>query len=110
MTNKINILGTIYTIEKHNPDDDPKLYNAAGYCETYSKKIIVGNVKDDPQNLENINEYLDKVLRHEIVHAFFFESGLATNSHYATNEELVDWIALQGPKIYEVWQKAEAIK
>ena len=35
-----------------------------------------------------------KVIRHELVHAFLFESGLSVNS-WADNEEIVDWIAIQ---------------
>lgn len=42
-------------------------------------------------------------MRHEIVHAYLYESGLAENSlsvaNWATNEEMVDWIARQFPKI-----------
>lgn len=42
-------------------------------------------------------------MRHEIVHAYLFESGLtecsgAVNS-WAINEEMVDWIASQFPKM-----------
>ncbi len=52
-------------------------------------------------------------LRHEIVHAFLGESGLSANSNesdaWARNEEMVDWFALQGPKIYKAWQEAGAV-
>ena len=50
-----------------------------------------------------------KNVRHELVHAFLFECGLAENSNWAQNEELVDWIAIQGPKIYKAWQDAGAV-
>lgn len=42
---------------------------------------------------------IKKVLRHEIVHAFFYCSGLSTQCDYASNEELVDWIAAQLPEM-----------
>jgi hypothetical protein len=53
-------------------------------------------------------------LRHEIVHAFFTESGLMDNalqleSAWAGNEEMVDWFAIQGPKIYAAWKEAGAV-
>ena len=52
----------------------------------------------------------DWFLRHEIVHAFLFESGLAESSFstdaWAKNEEMIDWIAFTGPKIVAAWQKA----
>lgn len=46
------------------------------------------------------------VLRHEIIHAYFFESGLLD---YGTNEQLVDWIVLQFPKMLETFKRIEAI-
>lgn len=46
----------------------------------------------------------------EIVHAFLLESGLDENSEWARNEELVDWIAIQGPKIWKAWQEADAVE
>ena len=50
----------------------------------------------------NLKAFRNQVIRHEVVHAFFCESGLENNSDFATNEELVDWIAIQIPKICEV--------
>ena len=35
----------------------------------------------------------------------FAESGLRNNTDYAENEELVDWIAIQFPKIAKVFEK-----
>ena len=52
-------------------------------------------------------------LRHEIVHGFLSESGLAYNANdsncWAKNEEMVDWFAMQGPKIYQAWKEAGAV-
>ena len=48
-------------------------------------------------------------MRHEIIHAFLCESGLAENSDWATNEELVDWIAIQAPKLIKAWKDADAL-
>lgn len=55
-----------------------------------------------------------QTIRHEIVHAFFDESGLQESGvhftgSWAINEEMVDWIAIQGPKIYEAWRAAGAL-
>ena len=51
------------------------------------------------------------ILRHEIVHAFFNESGLMDSSlqysgGWAKNEEMVDWIASQFNKIMECFKAA----
>ena len=106
---KVNILGIDYKVEKHLEKEDPKLENANGYCETYSKKIVVEEVQHYPRNLEEIGKFEEKVLRHEIVHTFLHESGLDNCSGWATNEEIVDWIALQAPKLVSVFEEANCL-
>ena len=83
-------------------------------CRGYTGNLIY--LADDYQteadalrSKRNLKIQTKKVLRHEITHAFFFESGLAENSPFAQNEELVDWMAIQGPKIYKAWQEAGAV-
>lgn len=106
----INILGTEYSVEEQKEHENPKLKNAVGLCETYSKRIIVDNsFETDPMTVENAEAFKQKVLRHEVVHAFLHESGLAGNSDWAENEEAVDWIAMQGPKIMKAWQELKII-
>ena len=43
-----------------------------------------------------------------MIHAFMFESGLDCNSNnvegWARNEEMVDWMAIQMPKIMDVYE------
>jgi hypothetical protein len=51
-----------------------------------------------------------ETIRHEIVHAFLNESGLGWNAlpnerAWAKNEEMVDWIAIQFPKIAKVFRE-----
>ena len=60
----------------------------------------------------DVKAHMKKVLRHEIVHAFMFESGLAENwehKDYGQEETVVDWFAIQGPKIYRAWTEAGAV-
>ena len=51
-----------------------------------------------------------QVTRHEIIHAFLFESGLDISSgkadNWAVNEEMVDWFCIQIPKIQRCMQEA----
>ena len=107
---KVNILGTTYEILSQTEDENPKLKQAMGLCEYYSKKIIISKIKTETMTFENIEEFKKEVLRHEIIHAFFAESGLKGNSPYAENEELVDWIAIQFPKIMKVFKELELDK
>ena len=101
----VNILGTNYTIIKQKESENAKLLDANGLCEIYAKKIILRELEEDSNNFENLDAFKRRVLRHEIIHAFFAESGLRASSDYAQNEELVDWIAIQYPKIQKVFEK-----
>ena len=46
------------------------------------------------------------IKRHEIIHAFFNESGLPG---FSANEQIVDWIATQFSKILEVYRQTGAL-
>ena len=106
--NKVSILGTEYEIIEQTEKENPKLINSNAICEVYAHKIILNaDIKEDEMTYDNFKEFKDKVLRHEIIHAFFAESGLRNNSEYAENEELVDWIAIQFPKIAKVLADVE---
>jgi hypothetical protein len=61
-----------------------------------------------------VAEAQKETIRHEILHAFFSESGLSDSTFaydggWAQNEEMVDWIAIQGPKIYKAWLEAACV-
>lgn len=95
---KVNILGTEYKIIYQTQNENPKLVDANGLCECYSKELILNFADlDDPDSFANIDEYKKKVLRHEIMHAFLFEAGLMNK--YSRDELLVDSLAILIPKI-----------
>ena len=105
---RINVLGETYRIIESNQDKDSTLKEADGYCDHSDKTICIDETLKVRQagQLKNLDTfYRNKVLRHEIVHAFFFESGLGRNSDFADNEELVDWIAYQIPKMAKVMEE-----
>ena len=78
---RINVLGTNYTIEYKSFKDDEKLKDLDGYTDFYLKRIVVEEDFEDRIKLkEKIKAYQNKILRHEIIHAFLFESGLDCNS------------------------------
>lgn len=97
---KIDILGTEYEIVVQTPNENPKLENANGLCEFWAKKIIIDIAKPDKTTFDNLDEFNKKVLRHEIIHAFFGESGLR---EYMEDETLVDWMAVQFSKILKTF-------
>lgn len=109
MPGKVNVLGTEYTIIKRKRFRDKNLENADGYCDDTTKEIVLPVHEPEAGDKKNLPAYWRKVLRHEIIHAFLSESGLAENSDWATNEEFVDWIAIQGPKLWRAWEAVKAV-
>lgn len=111
---EIHILGECYVIQFVNFDDDAYLKDngLSGYCDLLEKKIVVAFSSTFPDREDaSIKVHIlseQRTLRHEIVHAFLMESGLDSdsvfsNSAWARNEEMVDWFAIQGPKIIKAW-------
>ena len=108
----VNVLGTVYSVTVSNDSKEPRLNDCDGFCDETTKEIFAEDYQSSADELSakrNLKLQTKKVIRHEIVHAFLFESGLAENSTWAQNEELVDWIAMQGPKIIKAWQEADAL-
>lgn len=107
----VNILGTEYIIEFSSPADNEMLRQRNGYCDKTTKKIVI-DADSSGSDLGNYSVFLKKLLRHEIIHAFFDESGLAENYEHpeiGVEETMVDWIAIQFPKMLEVFQQADCI-
>ena len=114
----VTVLGCEYQIMVVRHDQYKTCEDCDGWCDPYSKKIFLidqtTNPDCDPISTDP-RERMKQVLRHEIVHAFLNESGLAYNSNFLTqgwaiNEEMVDWIAWNGAKIYKAWKEVGAIE
>ena len=104
---KINILGTEYGV--YVDDDTCMKMNADGICKSYDKQILIRTLdkylcEDDSEEVKLVR--MKEVCRHEAIHAFFDESGLAD---YSADEQLVDWIARQFPKMLKVFKDMNAI-
>ena len=103
----IDILGTEYEIIKKKMHDE----DYDGYCDYTSKKILIR--KDNYNNVGNFEQLMKEQLRHEIIHAFLAESGLQSNfehcQKFGHEETMVDWIAIQFPKILKVYQKLDIL-
>lgn len=88
----VNILGQDYIIKFENTRTDKVLKEADGECRWYLKEIVIDDELEPMQHKEH-------VIKHEIVHAFFAESGL---KRYKVDEDIVDWIAWNIDKINKV--------
>lgn len=106
-TQKVNIMGTEYTLTVCDEHERLGRY-CDGLCDETTKEMLVKSYageRDDPTAKKNLDVQVEKNKRHEVIHAFLFECGLAENSAWAQNEEMVDWFAIQSPKIFKVFQE-----
>ena len=93
---KINILGTEYEIKEQTKEENPKLDS--------KEIIIVTGYENNKMTVKNVDDFKAATLRHEIFHAIFHECGL---TNYSDDEKLVEFLALQYPKIERIMQEAK---
>ena len=120
LADKVNILGTEYSIKivKISETDSLLKNHWRASNNSLTKTILIG----DPTETEFFGDLTKaeqeiqtkQSLRHEIVHGFLQESGLQqdsfnTNHGWATNEEMIDWIALQFPKLQKAFKEARCL-
>ena len=84
-TRIISILGELWKIN----------YNVDAQTNPHERII---NISDDIAEGADVK----RIIRHEIIHAFMFESGLGFNFEhkpFGQDETMIDWFAMQYPKI-----------
>lgn len=115
---KVNVLGTEYTIifkddEEVAKDMCSESGEFGGYCNAFSHEIVISNLNKCEDTEEAKKELKKANMRHEVTHAFLNESGLGYNANstdcWAKNEEMVDWFAIQSPKIFKVFQELDIL-
>ena len=97
MIKKISVLGQTY--EVNTACDELNGTTKDGLCYEYDKRIEVRPSEfmlNNTDSKELKEKRYEEVVRHELVHAFFSESGL---DNYSMDETLVNWLAMQIPKI-----------
>ena len=120
MKSKVHVLGTEYEIVGRDYDDDPVFSENSwdGYTDSAENTIVYCNMKTypgwDKKPQSTISYWEKETVRHEITHAFLDQSGLSDSSlrysvGWAKNEEMVDWFALQAPKIFEAFNEADCL-
>lgn len=114
MKKTITVLGAKYSVYLDVPEHkDKELENRFGYCTPTMKKIVVVDLntveswKNEPYYSKLVQK--NTTLRHEIIHAFLYESGLwgstIDGGAWAMNEEMIDWVATQLPKMLKVFKE-----
>lgn len=111
---KVNILGSEWSVKFGNEKEYPNLAKMDGYTDLSIREIVVDDMEASQGQIgakADLESYQKQVVRHEIIHAFLLESGLDSNSNsadsWAVNEEMVDWFAIQSPKIFKLFNKLE---
>ena len=109
---KVNILGVEYTII-FDVEEENMTEGADGCMDQSTRTIKVAKLEFDRNSLQDLEEYKKKVLRHETIHAFFYESGVwncsGTSDSWGQNEAITDWFAIQAPKIHAAFETAGCI-
>lgn len=114
-TKQISILGSMWTIRSATKEEEPRFEKEEcdGFCDRSVKEIVIQDMPDESYTVSDKQAWLRHVLRHEIVHAFMYESGLSECSAkadaWAMNEEMIDWIAAQHENLHEAFRHAGAL-
>lgn len=109
----INVLGTEYSVEfvPRNSDSCLADINNA-YCDRTSKRLVSVTLDTLDSNLDYPIKFLKKNMRHEVIHAFLYESGIHENFEhpkYGHEETMIDWIAVQFPKILSIYNQLDCL-
>lgn len=104
----VNVLGTDYTVQifsTKEAKENKAFETVKGYYDYTTKTInVIGSDTEDltPEDIPvgNPGIITQYAIRHELIHAFLEESGL--KDEMPVPEELIDWIALQLPKMMKV--------
>ena len=104
---EVNILGAEYTITTGVTEEDDAHFASNeeidGYIDYPAKEIIIKQMPEyNPGLSKDIKSYERLVIRHELAHAFLYESGL---TDYAADEQLVEWLAVQFPKMAKLFEE-----
>ena len=96
---------------------EPRLKDLSGFCDQTSHFIGIVDPKEKNGNIDNEVELVKQIIRHEIIHAFMYASGLGDSwehKEYGHDETIVDWnkevpkkyLYEQDKKCYELLNKS----
>lgn len=108
----IDILGTAYDVAYI--DKPPQgLDDCAGYIDPTAREIRIVRQVPELGAVKDLRNLERQTLRHEIIHAYLHECGLAHNSMsvdaWAVNEEMVDWFAAMASRMIKTFKEAQAL-
>lgn len=105
------ILGAVYTLHIWPETADPRFeeLNCSGFCDQTTRELFVSNLvsSNKKPTVADVRYTIRHAIKHEMVHAFMFESGLGEDWVHAEcgqEETTVDWIARQLEKIHDTYE------
>lgn len=110
-----NVLGTSYTIYPVEHDYSPyfEKNEALAFVDYSSASVYIDKSAFPMEESDNPDFHLKATIRHELLHAFMYESGLDVCSNdvtgWARNEEMIDWFAIQSPKIFKIYSEGDLL-
>jgi hypothetical protein len=100
---KVNILGSEWTVRSATEAEDPRLEGKNGFTDWTTRLICLE--RELQGDIGSMETYMNKVIRHELIHAFMDESGFGDcfeHKDFGQEETVVDWFAYQMPKIMKL--------
>lgn len=102
----VPVLGEQWVLQIVSKEKEPRFerLNCDGFCDWTTRQMIVRSFnKDDDFSVRDPRASMLHSIKHELVHAFMFASGLAADwehkSEFGQEETVVDWIAWQMEKM-----------
>lgn len=104
---KVNILGSEWEyLHIDVEEDDRPMSDVGGYCDFTVRRIVVYKPPADA-TVRNTEEPVRETTRHEVIHAYLYESGLGEEIHAVRghDEQFIDWFAKQYPKMKKTFEE-----
>lgn len=110
--NEVQILGTTYKILYITGKEYANFENCEADCDKYAKLIHIQKYDNEewkkPSAIQNPLKWLNKLLIHEITHAFIEEAGVSGND--MSEENICDFVSEQLTKIYSAFQECKFVE
>jgi predicted Fe-S protein YdhL (DUF1289 family) len=106
---EINVFGQPYTVRIGKRNEMPScMKDKSGYTDRSIHEIGIWEIRNSTQHndMQDLASKMKETLRHEIVHAALFESGLLDNRNY-DHEEIADWLSIKAHALHEIMADAE---
>lgn len=108
----ITILGSTWTLYGSNCELDSKLGICSVYCDSTSRSIVVNELDEENSDIINVEEYIKRLIRRGIIHAFMIECGMAQDEQDFRRLDtggMLHWFTVMGERIYKAWGEAGAV-